>query len=164
MIPILQEAGWASGLFWADAEKLAPTGIRSRTVQPVASRCTDWANADHTRTINSSSNNQSITALNVVFSGNLLQPFCNYYSCLRIYIYIYIYIYICIYICKMCIINFIYSCIILKCPTSIQLLLELIIYKTNVCKSNILVHWKKLFTPTCFGGTPPPSGILYTNT
>jgi len=33
-VPILQVAGWA--------ENLVPTGIRSRTVQPVVSRYTDW--------------------------------------------------------------------------------------------------------------------------
>jgi len=40
--PILQEAGWAPGLVWT-AEKLVPTGIRSRNVQHVDSRYTDWA-------------------------------------------------------------------------------------------------------------------------
>ena len=35
-VPILQEAGWAPGLVWTVAENLVPTGIRSRTVQPVA--------------------------------------------------------------------------------------------------------------------------------
>ena len=43
LVPIVQEAGWAPGPVWTDAEKLAPTGIRSRTVQPVASRYTDYA-------------------------------------------------------------------------------------------------------------------------
>ena len=28
-VPILQEAGWASGPVWTGAENLAPTGIRS---------------------------------------------------------------------------------------------------------------------------------------
>jgi len=42
-VPIVQEAGWAPGPVWTGAEYLAPTGIRSRTVQPLASRCTDWA-------------------------------------------------------------------------------------------------------------------------
>ena len=28
-IPTVQEAGWAPGPFWTDAEDLAPTGIRS---------------------------------------------------------------------------------------------------------------------------------------
>ena len=39
-VPIVQEAGWAPGPVWTGAENLAPTGIRSRTVQPVASRYT----------------------------------------------------------------------------------------------------------------------------
>ena len=29
LVPILQEAEWASGPVWTDAENLAPTGIRS---------------------------------------------------------------------------------------------------------------------------------------
>ena len=41
-VPILQEAGWPKGRS-GRAENLVPTGIRSRTVQPVASRYTDWA-------------------------------------------------------------------------------------------------------------------------
>ena len=28
-LPIVQEAGWASGLVWTGAENFAPTGIRS---------------------------------------------------------------------------------------------------------------------------------------
>jgi len=36
LVPILQEAGWAAGSIWTGAENLVPTGIRSRTVQPVA--------------------------------------------------------------------------------------------------------------------------------
>jgi len=39
-VPIAQEAGWAPGLVWTVAENLAPTRIRSRTVQAVASRYT----------------------------------------------------------------------------------------------------------------------------
>jgi len=35
-VPIVQEAGWPPGPVWTDAENLFPTGIRSRTVQPVA--------------------------------------------------------------------------------------------------------------------------------
>jgi len=31
-VPILQEAGWASGPVWTGAENLVPTGIRSQTV------------------------------------------------------------------------------------------------------------------------------------
>jgi hypothetical protein len=32
---------------WTSAENLASTGVRSRTVQPVASRYTDWAIPAH---------------------------------------------------------------------------------------------------------------------
>jgi hypothetical protein len=39
---IVQEVGWAPGLVRKDAGNLAPTGIRPRTVQPIASRYTDW--------------------------------------------------------------------------------------------------------------------------
>jgi hypothetical protein len=35
-VSIVQEAGWAPGPVWTGAENLASTGIRSRTVQPVA--------------------------------------------------------------------------------------------------------------------------------
>ena len=42
-VPIVEEAGWAPELVWTDAENLARTGIRSRAVQPVARRYTDWA-------------------------------------------------------------------------------------------------------------------------
>ena len=43
-VPIVQEAGWAPGPVWTDAENLAPPpGFDSRTVQPVVSRYTDWA-------------------------------------------------------------------------------------------------------------------------
>ena len=42
-VPIVQEAGCAPTPVWTCADNLAPTGIRSRTVQPVASRYTDWA-------------------------------------------------------------------------------------------------------------------------
>jgi hypothetical protein len=40
-VRIVQEAGWAPELVWTGAENLAPTGIRSRTVQPVVSHYTD---------------------------------------------------------------------------------------------------------------------------
>jgi len=43
-VPIVQEAGWASGPVWTGAENLAPTGIRSPAVQPVTSRYTTYAN------------------------------------------------------------------------------------------------------------------------
>jgi hypothetical protein len=42
-VSIVQEAGWDPGLVWTCAKNLAPTEIRHRTVQSVASRCTDWA-------------------------------------------------------------------------------------------------------------------------
>jgi hypothetical protein len=42
-VPIVQEAGWAPGAVWTAAENLAPPGFDPRTVQPVASRYTDWA-------------------------------------------------------------------------------------------------------------------------
>jgi hypothetical protein len=35
-VPIVQEAGWAPGPVWGDAEYLASTGIRSPTVHRVA--------------------------------------------------------------------------------------------------------------------------------
>ena len=47
-VPIVQEAGWSPGTDWAVAENISPTGVRSRTVQPVASRYTDWATPAHT--------------------------------------------------------------------------------------------------------------------
>jgi len=37
----LQEAGWAALLVWTGAESLVPPEIDPRSVQPVASRCTD---------------------------------------------------------------------------------------------------------------------------
>jgi len=42
-VPSVQEAGWAPEPVWKGAKNLAPTGIRSRTIQPVASRYTDYA-------------------------------------------------------------------------------------------------------------------------
>ena len=42
-VPIVQEAGWAPGPVWTGVENLAPPpGFDPRTVQPVASRYTDW--------------------------------------------------------------------------------------------------------------------------
>jgi len=41
-VPIVQEAGWAAGPVWTGGN-LVSTGIRSRTVQPVVSRYTNWA-------------------------------------------------------------------------------------------------------------------------
>ena len=41
-VPIVQEAGRASGPVWTGAENLAPpTGFDPRTFQPIASRYTD---------------------------------------------------------------------------------------------------------------------------
>ena len=41
-VSIVQEAGWAPGPVRSGrAENLVPIGIRSRTVYPVVSRCTD---------------------------------------------------------------------------------------------------------------------------
>jgi hypothetical protein len=42
-VPILQEAMWAPWPVWLGAENLAPTGIRSSDLPPVASRYTDCA-------------------------------------------------------------------------------------------------------------------------
>jgi hypothetical protein len=39
-VPTVQGAGWATGPVRTGAENLVPTGIRSRTVQPVGSRYT----------------------------------------------------------------------------------------------------------------------------
>ena len=44
LVPLVQEAGWALGLVWTRTENLASPGFDPRTVQPVASRYTDWAN------------------------------------------------------------------------------------------------------------------------
>ena len=42
-LPIIQEAGWAPGPVWTDVENSPPPRFDPRTVQPVASRYTDWA-------------------------------------------------------------------------------------------------------------------------
>jgi hypothetical protein len=42
-VPIVQEAGWASGPVWTGAENLAPPGFDPRTIEPVGSRYTDYA-------------------------------------------------------------------------------------------------------------------------
>jgi hypothetical protein len=41
-VPIVQEAGWAPGPVWTGVKNLAPLGFNPRTVQPVASRYTDY--------------------------------------------------------------------------------------------------------------------------
>ena len=42
-VPIVQEAGWASGPVWTGAENLAPPGFDPRTVQHLGSHYTDYA-------------------------------------------------------------------------------------------------------------------------
>jgi len=42
-VPIIQEAGWASGPVWRGAENLAPPGFDPWTIQPVGSCYTDFA-------------------------------------------------------------------------------------------------------------------------
>jgi hypothetical protein len=42
-VPVVEEAEWATGSVWTGAENLAPPGFDPRTVQPVASRYTDYA-------------------------------------------------------------------------------------------------------------------------
>ena len=43
-VPIVEEAGWAPGPVWTGAENLSPPpGFDPRTVQPLASRYTDYA-------------------------------------------------------------------------------------------------------------------------
>jgi len=40
-VPLVQEVGWASESVSMGPENLAPTGVRTRTIQPVATRYTD---------------------------------------------------------------------------------------------------------------------------
>jgi hypothetical protein len=47
LVPIVEKAGWAPRPVWMCAKKLAPTGIRSPDVQPVASHYTDLAISAH---------------------------------------------------------------------------------------------------------------------
>ena len=42
-VPIIQEAEWAPGPVWTNAENFAPPGFDPRTPHPVASRYTDYA-------------------------------------------------------------------------------------------------------------------------
>jgi hypothetical protein len=44
---IVQEARWAPGPIWTGAENSPPPGFDPQTVQPVASRYTDWAIPAH---------------------------------------------------------------------------------------------------------------------
>jgi hypothetical protein len=42
-VTVVQEAGWDPWPVWTSADNLAPPGFDPRTVQPVASRYTDYA-------------------------------------------------------------------------------------------------------------------------
>jgi len=44
-VHIVQDAGWAPGPVWKGGKSRPPTTFHLRTVQPVASRYTDWATA-----------------------------------------------------------------------------------------------------------------------
>jgi len=46
-LPLLQEMGWAPGPVWKDEKISFLTGFDTRTVQPVASGYTGYANAAH---------------------------------------------------------------------------------------------------------------------
>jgi hypothetical protein len=43
-LSVVQEAGWAPEAVWTGGKNLAPTGIRSRTVQPISSHSTGLIN------------------------------------------------------------------------------------------------------------------------
>ena len=51
-VPIVQEAGWDSGLVRTGAENLAPPGFDLWTVQPVGSRYTDYVTVCHKSSVN----------------------------------------------------------------------------------------------------------------
>ena len=42
-VPIVQEAGWASGPVWMGAENPPPPGFDPWPIQPIVSNCTDFA-------------------------------------------------------------------------------------------------------------------------
>ena len=91
-VPILQEAGWARGSVCTGAENLAHTGFDPRTVQPVASRYTDWA-----------------TRPTIIRRYTVCV--CVYiYMCVYVCVCVYIYIYVCVcmYVC-MCMYIYIYT-------------------------------------------------------
>ena len=46
-VPTVYESVWDPGPIWTGAENFAPPGFDPRTVQPVASRYTDWAIPAH---------------------------------------------------------------------------------------------------------------------
>jgi len=47
-VPIVLKAGWAPWSVWIVVENVVPPGFNPRTVQPVASRYTDYAIPAHT--------------------------------------------------------------------------------------------------------------------
>jgi hypothetical protein len=49
--PIVQEAGWAPGLFWTGAEYSSPPRFDPRTVQPAPGHYIDYASPAHFRGI-----------------------------------------------------------------------------------------------------------------
>ena len=42
-VTIIYKDGWDPGQVWTNAKNFAPTGIRSRIIQPAANRYTDYA-------------------------------------------------------------------------------------------------------------------------
>jgi len=69
---ILQEAGWAQDRS-GRAENLILTGIRSRTIQPVVSRYTDWATRPTHVQIQTSHNLEGIDIPNSEFKHKLYE-------------------------------------------------------------------------------------------
>jgi len=85
-VPILQEAGWAPGPVWTGG-KFRPPGIRSRTVQPVVRRYTDWATwPTHTHT----HTHTHICQLTLQKNGAYLEEYLESSRYLRICLYLYI--------------------------------------------------------------------------
>jgi len=76
ILPIVQEAGWASGPVWTGAKNLAPPGFDPRTVQPVGSRYTDWAIAAYCFTINCWSNEDDLCDCLIPAKITLKIQFC----------------------------------------------------------------------------------------
>jgi len=60
-VPIVQEAGWAPGLVWTDAENLAPTNIRSTDRSARSQSLYRLSYQAHTLTYASSSKGSSKT-------------------------------------------------------------------------------------------------------
>ena len=77
-VRIVQEAGWTPGPVWTGAENLAPPpGFDPRTVQPTASRYTDWATRPTIRSPDRPAHSQSLYQLSyrahVVLDGLFLK-------------------------------------------------------------------------------------------